>query len=166
MRSEAIYIKTDAGRQEIQTRAHKLPPGLRSILLLVDGQREAGQLRLVAQKLHAPGDALERLADLGLIQEGAPVDGSAPAEAVPDDGDAGGSEVSRRYRALSGLMSEAVGQHLGLRGFLVQLKIERCSSLDELAQLLRGDLHAALSKAKGADFANRWVDGVQTAGLL
>lgn len=170
MRDRAIFVKTEAGRAEIGTRARKLAPGLRSVLLLVDGHRDAGQLRLVAEKLHAPEDALETLARLGLISE-ASASGTAAGGPEPDPVGAeeatwGDSEVARRFRALSGLMSEAVGQHLGLRGYFVQLKIERCSTVEELAALLRGDLHAALAKAKSADFADRWVEGVEAAGLL
>ena len=44
MSNAAYYIKTDAGRSEIKTRAHKLSAGLRSLLLVVDGQRNDAQL--------------------------------------------------------------------------------------------------------------------------
>lgn len=169
MRNEAIFVKTKAGREEINTRARKLSPGLRSILLLVDGQRDTAQLKRVAEKLHAPADALETLSRLGLICEVAPADAAAAnSEPAVDESDTGqgGTAVARRYRALSGLMSEAVGQHLGLRGYFLQLKIERCSTSEELAALLKNDLHAALAKAKSPPFADRWVEGVEAAGLL
>src|SRR4051812_38002055 len=65
---DCIYSKTDAGRTEIQTRANKLSPALRSILLLVDGQRDATTLRRTAANLRAPTNALEQLAALGLIR--------------------------------------------------------------------------------------------------
>ena len=45
MHDTAIPNKTAAGRDEIESRARKLPANLRSILLLVDGQRTARQLQ-------------------------------------------------------------------------------------------------------------------------
>ncbi|HBK47374.1 MAG TPA: hypothetical protein DDZ67_13260, partial [Xanthomonadaceae bacterium] len=64
------YLKTDAGRAEIETRALRLPAALRSILLMVDGQRSEAELRDLAGGLHAPADALEQLLALGLIEGG------------------------------------------------------------------------------------------------
>ena len=61
MHDTAIPNKTPAGRDEIESRARKLPANLRSILLLVDGQRTARQLRDVISGLHAPVDALDQL---------------------------------------------------------------------------------------------------------
>ncbi len=36
---EVMYRKTEAGREEISQRTRKLPTQLRTILLMVDGQR-------------------------------------------------------------------------------------------------------------------------------
>ncbi|QCW25441.1 hypothetical protein FE772_06945 [Lysobacter enzymogenes] len=51
-------------------------------------------------------------------------------------------------------MSEAVREHLGLRGYFLQLKIERCANSDELAALLP-ELSAALAKVRKDDVAAR-----------
>ena len=40
MKDGELYFKTEAGKREIQDRALKLPAALRSILLMVDGQRD------------------------------------------------------------------------------------------------------------------------------
>ena len=39
-----IYRKTEKGRQEVDTRAHRLTPRLRAALILVDGQRSQAEL--------------------------------------------------------------------------------------------------------------------------
>lgn len=156
MRTDEVYVKTDAGRDEIETRARKLPPALRSTLLVVDGRRSIGQLIALASGLHAPPDALARLAELGLI---APLAQAAAAEVSPSLPQ---SEIADRYRLLSGLMSEAVRQHLGLRGYFMQLKIERCADTDELSTLLP-ELAAAIAKAKGVPSASQWEQGVRAA---
>lgn len=156
MRADEVYAKTDAGRDEIQTRARKLPPALRSTLLVVDGRRTIAQLLGLASGLHAPPDALAQLAELGLI---APLAQMASAGAPPLSPQ---SDSAERFLLLSGLMSEAVRQHLGLRGYFMQLKIERCADTDELSALLP-ELTAAIAKAKGASSASQWEQGVRAA---
>jgi hypothetical protein len=153
-REDCIYSKTDAGRAEIQTRARKLSPALRSILLLVDGQRDATTLRRTAAGLRAPPDALEQLMALGLIRN---------VHAFADVAIARPSSViSQRFRTVSGLMSAAVREHLGLLGFFMQLKIERCSDMTELEALLP-DVGEAVAKARGFDCARQWERDVRVA---
>jgi hypothetical protein len=156
MRADEVYAKTDAGRDEIETRARKLPPALRSILLVVDGRRNISQLLALIKGLHAPPDALAQLAELGLIAPLArPLSATAPLPPPPSD-------IADRYRLLSGLMSEAVRQHLGLRGYFMQLKIERCADTDELSRLLP-EVTAAIAKARGTPAASQWEQGVRAA---
>ena len=147
MRDNEVLNKTDAGRDEIQQRSRKLPNALRSILLLVDGHRSVGQLHDVITGLHAPADALEQLIAMGLISEATQASADAPKV---DAAVAPPSEAANRYGMLYALMSEAVREHLGLRGYFLQLKIERCANAEELLALLP-DLAAALAKAR--DFA-------------
>lgn len=63
-----LHAKTAAGRQEIEDRGRRLPAGLRSILLMVDGRRDDTELRGLLEGLRAPADALEQLAAQGLIE--------------------------------------------------------------------------------------------------
>jgi hypothetical protein len=151
---DCIYSKTDAGRAEIQTRARKLSPALRSILLLVDGQRDATTLRRTAADLHAPADALDQLAALGLIRN---VHAFAEGVAARPS-----SVISQRFRTVSGLMSAAVHEHLGLLGFFMQLKIERCADMTELEAMLP-DVGEAVAKARGFDCARQWERDVRVA---
>lgn len=152
MPNTLVYRKTDTGRAEIGSRQHKLAPPLRSLLLLIDGQRDMSQLRHVAATLHAPADAIDRLVELGLITTAANEPKAPTLVAAEADGV---SDVALRYMTLSGLMSEGVREYLGLRGFMTQLKIERCSDVDELLTLLP-DVSAAIGKARNVDFAREW----------
>lgn len=154
MRDDEVPNKTAAGRDEIQRRARKLPPVLRSILLMVDGQHSAGQLRHTLAGLHGPADALEQLQAMGLI-ELAPAAAPAPAQPVPS-ADAGA------YAVLYARMSAAVREHLGLRGYFLQLKIERCTDAAELRALVP-ELLAALAKANGPALAETVEQGLRTA---
>ncbi|MEO7757640.1 MAG: hypothetical protein ABIS07_13750 [Dokdonella sp.] len=137
----------------MQTRANKLPATLRSILLLVDGKRDAASLRRLGEGLHGPADALEQLLALQLIGAGEAPE-PEPSNTV--------SDIAARYSLLSGLMSEAVRQHLGLRGFFTQLKIERCADFSELEQLLP-DIAEAVAKARTREYALHWEKGVRAA---
>lgn len=145
-----LYAKTAAGRVEIEKRARKLSPALRSVLLLVDGQRDTGTLRALAAEIHAPTDVLEQLAGLGLI---AAVANRAPGMA---------ESATRRVRRASSLMAQAVQEHLGLLGFFMQKKIERCTDVAELEALLP-DVGAAVARARGFDCARQWEKGVRLA---
>jgi hypothetical protein len=165
MRDDAFYSKTDAGRDEIQTRARKLSQGMRSLLLMVDGKRDVASLRVLAAGVHAPPNALDQLLALQLIDVAAGAAGAqvvAPAAAVAA---APASEVAERYSRLSGLMTEAVREHLGLRGFFLQLRIERCSDVSQLDALLP-DIAEAVARSRGRDYAREWEKGLRTAAAI
>lgn len=155
------YAKTEAGRLEIEARTRRLPAALRSILLMVDGQRGDAELQALIEGLKAPADALEQLLELGLI-EGAATSAprpalpmSASASAAPQGGDAG--DNAQEYRRLYERMSGAVARYLGLKGYFLQLKIERCADAAALLALLP-ELESALRKVRGAAFTNRWAE--------
>jgi hypothetical protein len=200
---EGIYRKTDAGRDEIRDRSRRLPPALRTMLLMVDGQRTLSDLRQVAGGVRAPDDALERLLAEGLIEpttdrfdvEGlmraasagsaatsaAAMARSTPASALSPPGpvaqepavvvDASVADAAmapapteqpttpgvdaEHYVRLYGRMSEAVRAHLGLRGYFLQLKIERCTDAAGLRMVLP-ELRQALARSKGDTFAADW----------
>ena len=190
---EGIYRKTDAGRDEIRDRSRRLPPALRTVLLMVDGQRTLADLRQVAGGMRAPDDALERLLAEGLIEpttdrfdveglmraasgNGAaasavarpapdpaawpPAAGPAPtaraaAEVVEATEPATSAGDADHYVRLYDRMREAVRAHLGLRGYFLQLKIERCTDAAGLQAVLP-ELRQALAKSKGDSFASDW----------
>lgn len=198
MKDGELYLKTEAGKREIQDRALRLPAALRSILLMVDGQRDQAQLRELMTGLRAPDDALEQLVVKGLIQRGdgeaataAPVEASAQAStatpvAMPVEAPAGtstGTPIEMlaeapaqapaaalpalpgainlpadfgNYRRLYNFVTDAVGLHLGLKGYFVQLKVERCPDVDALLALLP-EVATALTKAKDQTFASEWL---------
>ncbi|MFC3552129.1 hypothetical protein ACFOLC_14080 [Lysobacter cavernae] len=167
MRDDEVPSKTEAGRDEILSRARKLPTVLRSILLLVDGQRNVAQLREVIAGLHGPADALEQLRTMDLVAvpgglaaaAAATIPTAAPAaQAAQTDHAASGGA----YGALYTMMTEAVREHLGLRGYFLQLKIERCSDVAGLQGVLP-ELKAALTKAHDDAFAREFERRLQTA---
>lgn len=188
MKDGEIYFKTEAGKREIQDRALRLPAALRSILLMVDGQRDQAQLRELMAGLRAPDDAIEQLVVKGLIQRGdgasstaAPVEAPVPVQAstaapvatpikAPAEAPAQASAAVLpalpgainvpaefgNYRRLYNFVTDAVGRHLGLKGYFMQLKVERCADVDALLDLLP-EVATALTKAKDHTFASEWL---------
>ncbi|MEG0185657.1 MAG: hypothetical protein RR704_19635 [Stenotrophomonas sp.] len=153
-----IHAKTAAGRQEIEDRARRLPAALRSILLMVDGQRDDTELRGLFEGLRAPADALQQLAALGLIEV---VGGNA--DPVAQRGLCSGREQDPAvYQQLYDAMSDAVRRHLGLKGYFMQLKIERCTDAITLERLCP-EMIAAISKARSPALAQRWWQEIQHA---
>ncbi|MBD3827350.1 hypothetical protein [Stenotrophomonas sp.] len=147
-----IHAKTAAGRQEIEDRARRLPPSLRSILLMVDGQRDDDALTAVLPGLRAPDDALAQLAGMGLIE----IVGGAVAPPAARTLTAGREQDPDLYKRLYDWMSESVRRHLGLKGYFMQLKIERCTDAGALEKLWP-DMAAAVAKARSPALANRWL---------
>ena len=138
-----VYRKTAKGLTEIETRAHKLPPRLRSALILVDGKRSSDDLaRLILQD---PDGTLQALADGGFIEAAAvlisapprpPAAGPSPAPVPPappappapapaDDFPALRRDAVRRLTDLVGPVGEALA-----------MRIEKTRSPDELRPLL------------------------------
>lgn len=148
-----IHAKTAAGRQEIEDRGLRLAPALRSVLLLVDGQRDGNELKQMGLGLRAPDDVLEQLLALGLIEV---IGGHADkAPTAPVTTHLGNDPL--RYQQLRDWMSESVRKHLGLKGYMIQLKIERSRDALGLEQLWP-EVANALGKAKSPAFASRWLD--------
>lgn len=168
MDAAELYFKTDAGKQEILDRGRKLPAAMRSLLLMVDGQRDHAQLRELMAGLHAPDDALEQLLVMGLVKRQGPVlparaatpspalPVSPPAAPTPLPGEVKLPADFGRYRSLYEIVTDTVRRHIGLKGYFLQLKIEKCADVDALLALLP-EIATALTKAKDHTFASEWL---------
>lgn len=153
-----LHAKTAAGRQEIDDRGRRLPAALRSILLMVDGQRDDDALRALMPGLRAPADTLEQLVAMGLIE----VVGGSATPAVATAFTAGREHDPALYQRLYDAMSEAVRRHLGLKGYFLQLKIERCTDAAALEKLWP-ELVAAMGKVRSPALAQRWLQETRAA---
>jgi len=83
------------------------------------------------------------------IASGAKSPQTASAQAAPPGADS--------YQRLYHFFTDVIGNQLGLRGYVLQIKVEKASTLVELAAL-RDTLGAALQKAKGEITARAIVD--------
>lgn len=164
-----VYRKTAKGLTEIETRAHKLPPRLRSALILVDGKRSSDELaRLVLQD---PEGTLQTLVDGGFIEAAAvlisapprpaptaPVPAAPAAPPAPTPASSADFPTMRRdaVRRLTDLVGP-VGEALSIR-------MEKARSPEELRPLLAVALQVignTRGRQAAADYAQRF--GVDTS---
>lgn len=172
--AQVIYRRTAHGSAELISRRPSLEPALNSLLLLVDGQRSGDELLRIVLRLGAPGDSLEKLQIGNYIQrvhratEGvkAPILESAADTAqdealfeLDDEPDSPKRKTltdAERRASLYKYLIEAVKKHLGLKGFIYHMKVEKAVTLAELLDLI-DPLGNAIAKAQGLDAANRFM---------
>jgi len=194
MDDREIYAKTDAGREEMRTRAQHLSGALRNALLLVDGHRTVGQLRELLAGGKTPQDALEQILELGFISliqaapppepepelvapppslqttaEPAPPPAVEPNPAAPPIAQSKKAVASptaavqpSHFERLYNIMNEIVRDYLGLRGYFMQLKIEKCVDAEELLDL-QGELGTAIAKIHGGEVAAELMTRIRAA---
>lgn len=160
-----LFDKTDKGREEISTRCHHLPPRMRTLLLLVDGKSTVDQVLHKVAGLGLDEAALIDLLDQQFIQEAG--SSNADEQAVFDaigvtdhdtaDHGAGSSteaeaatKTAIQLQKLHQFFTATIKSTLGVRGFPLQAKADRASSVDEFTAL-RDAYLAAILKAAGPE---------------
>jgi hypothetical protein len=154
----SIYDKTDKGREEIATRKFQLASRLRALLVLVDGRRPEEELLRNVAGIGLTQSALQELLEQGYIvlttsyaslpepEEAEPAEPAAPAAmAAPAD-------PVQQFRSVYDFYNKTIKSTMGLRGFPLQLKVEKAGSVDELREL-RAPYLEGVTKAKGRDTA-------------
>jgi hypothetical protein len=136
--SDAVYVKTGKGRDEVTRRALNLNGRQRSVLIMLDGRKSCAALAPLMPAGQVAAIVGELLA-LGLI---APCGGTAPAQTTtePIVDDAGLDRV-KRY------MVGAARTHLGLLAEEVVARIERAADAGQLRGVV-GHWHMALRDSK------------------
>lgn len=161
-----IYRKTAKGHAEMATRAHRLAPRLRQMLIVVDGQRSDDDLRrMIAQQAD---EALRALVDGGFIEAistRAPAPArpaaavvAAPAAAAPSasapagaGGGAGFGEQLKRDAV------RTLTDQLGPMAESLAMRIEKARDADELRPLLEQG-HRYLRELRGSFAATAFAD--------
>jgi len=122
------YRKTAKGIAEIETRAHRLPPRTRSLLILVDGRRDGAALaKLAPQQCE---ETLALLLSEGFVEAmpelaAAPPPPPPPRAAPPVD-------AAARRRAVVRALTDAVGP----AAETLAIKLERARNAEELEPLV------------------------------
>lgn len=141
------YRKTPKGVDEVQTRAHRLPPRARGALILVDGQRTDEELaRLIPVQA---AETLAALAEAGFIE----VIAVAPPAATP------ATPPTSRQPDFKLVQREAVRRLVELVGPSADdlaIRMEGARSMDQLRPLL---VHARslIGNVRGAQPAADYI---------
>lgn len=169
--TNTIFDKTEKGREEIATRKHHLAPRLRTLLVMIDGKHDASELLRKVAAIGIDEQSVNELFTMGFI---APVHGQAPA--VAPQPAAGPAAVQteeapvavaakpeeapssvlppgeNQFQAIYHFYNETIKSTIGLRGYALQLKVERAGSIDDFRAIRQPYLDAVL-KAKGSEMA-------------
>jgi len=161
----SVYRKTDKGIAEIETRANRLAPRLRTALIMVDGKRSENDLRTMCGG--EPEEVLGTLVAQGYIEiigtvaerpapPPPPAPGAAPAAPAARGPAKAPSWEDKRRQAVRYL-----NDTLGPTAESLVLKIEKATSWDELKPHLEMGEHFVRS-ARGAsaarEFASKFID--------
>lgn len=158
MNLDDIYSKTERGLAELRTRQMNLPVQLRSVLIMIDGQRTVAQTLARAQALAVGPDVFEQLEKLGLIERrfGA----RSGAENTADTQGVRSADDVQRFLDLQKAMNGVISEHLGLRGYGLMLRLQRAGNLRDLHDLLP-DVAQALVKRIGINAATPIVEALE-----
>jgi len=152
-----IYAKTDEGVRELKERKLNLPIALRSLLIMVDGKRTVGEVLERAQALRVDASTLAALERAGLIAKrfGAPSGAEKAQAPAPRSAD----EVER-FIAAQTRLSDLINEHLGFRGYLMMMRLQRAENLRDLHDFLP-DFAQALVKRIGMESASPIVSELE-----
>src|SRR5437660_7160886 len=157
MRSSHIYAMAELGVRELKQHDRNLPLPLRSLLIMIDGNRTVANVLEKARALGLDDKAFETLAIQGLV---APKF-SAPSAAVNGALEPQRSEADvERYLRAQQMMSDAINSHLGFRGYGLMMRLQKAADLHDLHDLLR-DVAAVLVKRMGIDGATPIVSEIE-----
>lgn len=118
-----LYLKTDAGRAELQARTRPLTPSQRQVLILCDGERRYDDLlAMIPEATLEP--AIGQLVEWNLL--------AARPQEVPVPRRAAAMTDAERFRTMVELAT-SMASDLGLAGRVkAQLQIEKAASVQDL----------------------------------
>ncbi|MFI4953028.1 MAG: hypothetical protein ACHP7M_07800 [Burkholderiales bacterium] len=130
---------------------------LRSLLIMVDGKRTVAEVLDRARAVRADAAALATLERVGLIGKRYGAPSSAEGESAPA---ARSDDEVKRFMAAQQQISDAINKHLGFRGYLMMMRLQRTENLRDLRDFLP-DFAQALVKRIGAAAAEPIVSAVE-----
>lgn len=154
-----IFRKTEKGQAEIETRAHRLAPRLRSALILVDGKRSSDELRkLIAQQAD---EALAALNEQGFIEIGSVAAPSPPPSAAPAapntrPGAPAASGARGEFDVLKRQLVRDFTELTGPLGEAMAMRLEKAHDRQGLRALLAAAGEYVMG-VRGASSANEFV---------
>ena len=159
MDKTAIYRKTTKGLTEISSSQRSIDRRLRPLLILVDGHRTTARIHALMGGIGIREEDFDQLAAGGFIETiarpdtviAANDDGTQTQSAPPAPPPQRRSPFDR-FSDGQRYLCETAADKLGLMSFLFVLKLEKCSSAEQLLALLP-EFEEALTKKLDKDYA-------------
>lgn len=159
---KVYYDKTEKGREEISSRKFHLSPKLRPLLVMIDGKHSSEELLNRLSAIGLNHDHLAELIAAGFVEETKAINvnptlATATLESdqtKPSPSSVQFSPMDKQHAmvALRQFFTDSIKTNLGLRGFTLQLRVERADTLDDFKSLGE-DLIEALHNSKGQQLA-------------
>ncbi|MEO5845427.1 MAG: hypothetical protein ABIQ33_11370 [Caldimonas sp.] len=146
-----IWVKTDAGRAEMQTRSLVKDRAQRNLLLVIDGKKPAE--RLLADMAGISAADFATLEGLGLIAQVAPPPPPPPKPAA--ESASGGVDIDVNidlnafdYATLRAAIGRLISKELGMRGFAMSMILEESMTVEDLKDVAQRTLRM-IAERKG-----------------
>ena len=144
------FGRTAKGQAEIAQGGKSLRGKLRTVLFLIDANKPLVDIEQQVKLIGAPVDAIDQLVAGGYVAEvgAAGVQALAPAALSPSGAAVALSPEDRvaSFRVAKAFMNDTIVDSLGIRAFGFTLKLERCSTAEDLINLLPAYTEALLKK--------------------
>ena len=121
------YNKTDKGREEIAARSFGLPSRMRTLLVMIDGRHPMEELLPKVMGLGLDAGAVQELLAQGFIEEGEYIPPPPPPPVLPTE-----QELAAQYAQARAFYERTIEPTLGLRGQVLQAKLEAAATLEDL----------------------------------
>jgi len=134
-----IWVKTDAGRAEMQSRAMVKDRARRNLLLLIDGTKS--EEMLLTNLVGISAEDFQELRKLDLIAPaaGAVTVGNAPRAPIADAARPTTPQPQAAapldYSQFTAALTQLISANLGLRGFTLTLAVDKASTIEELREV-------------------------------
>jgi hypothetical protein len=154
------YNKTDKGREEIAARTYGLPSRTRTLLVMIDGRHPMEELLPKVTGLGLDASAVAELLAQGFIEEGAYVP-PPPPSVLPTE-----QELAAQYAQARAFYERTIEPTLGLRGQVLQAKLEAAATLEDL-KAMRITFFEMVNRIRGRPVAlalKKELDAILGAG--
>jgi len=160
MEPDRVYRKTEKGSDEVRNRTHRVAPRLRQVLIMVNGEKTAGELERELATLGDIAGFLEQLEEKGFIahdmQDVLIAPHIDPATEPP------ASDTDYDFDRLRGYLARGVLDALGPFGGDLLEQIGRVRALDDLKALIP-ECVRAIENSGGARRSEAFVEGLSAA---
>jgi hypothetical protein len=162
----AIYRKTARGVAEITAKDRTVDRRLRPLLILIDGDRTALQVHSLVSGIGIREEDFDQLSSGGFIEPlarpsreidpepWAPESSPNPASPTESPEPRGPRSSFERFCDGQRYLCETATERLGLKSFFFVLKLEKCSSAEDLMGLLP-EFEAAIARKLDGDYARQ-----------